>query len=298
MRFIYIPTARSKMSGFTRSPSKVFWGSEEISWHHRATSSSPGSQDSGFSDTETSPASKPKTKTAEKLDIRKNSHANENTQNLSQNAKDKLTPKKQIQLLMENDQKEKRFNTPARRIEGQVKSESHIGRFKYAKNHPKVSKRNLFRSIQMDTTHNSTEPRGHQYARGGTDQVQDGDDINNGVTYDENISWSSIDNTDDYSPRGNNTVPVVKNRRRVGNKIAFNISAPAVLTEDEELVTSFNSSTPSYSDSDSELECLFAGAFESPRHTSTPKFSGKQENFFKSERKHAMNLLAKYQHER
>lgn len=285
------------MSGFTRSPSKVFWGSDNISWSHRTTSSSPGSQDSGFSDTETSPSVKAKTEAPQKLDILKDTCVNENTQNLSRNVKDKLTPKKQI-LLRDNARKENDaccLNIPMRKLAVQAKSDPQINRFKYAKNHPKVNKRNLFRSIQMDTTHNSTKRR-HQYARGGSDQVQDSDDINNEVTYNENISWTNIDITD--SPHGNITVPIVRNRRRVGNKIAFNISAPVILSEDEELVTSFTSSTSSYSDSDSELECLFAGTIESPRHTSTPKFSGKRESVSKLERKHVMNLLAKYQHER
>lgn len=38
---------------FKRSPSKVWWGSESLEF--REVSSSPGSQDSGFSDTESSP---------------------------------------------------------------------------------------------------------------------------------------------------------------------------------------------------------------------------------------------------
>ncbi|KRT81992.1 hypothetical protein AMK59_6107 [Oryctes borbonicus] len=287
------------MSGFTRSPSKVFWGSDEVSWSHRATSSSPGSQDSGFSDAETSPSAKPKTESSQKLDILKNTRASENAQNLSMNVKEKLTPKKQILLTETKAVQKNDLNTPMRKSEVQVKSEPQLGRFKYAKHHPKMSKRNLFRSIQMDTStaYNSTEQR-HQYARDGVDQLQDGDDINNEVTYNENISWSSIDNTDSPHKR-NITVPLVRNRRRVDKKIAFNITAPAVLTEDEELVTHFtSSSTPSYSDSDSELECLFAGSIESPKHTSTPKFTGKRETPFKPKRKHVMNLLAKYQHER
>ncbi|KAI4459900.1 inscuteable [Holotrichia oblita] len=291
------------MSGFTRSPSKVFWGSDENSWNHRATSSSPGSQDSGFSDAEASPSAKPRTKTPQKLDILKNK-SSENIQNLSRNIVDKVTPKKQI-LLKENDPKESeesRLKTPARKLEIEVKSEPQIGRFKYAKNYPKASKRNLFRSIQQIdiSTHGSTERRRHQYARNGADHVQDTGDINNEVTYDENNFQSSIDNITGSPHCRNVTVPLVRNRRnRVGKKIAFNITAPAVLNEDEELVTSFtSSSTPSYSDSDSELECLFAETIESPRHTSTPKFSGKRRTAFKTERRHVMNLLVKYQNER
>lgn len=76
------------MGEFKRSPSKVWWASDSVEWRE-VSSSSPGSQDSGFSDSE-HPTLPKKTVSVENF-LKKSS---EKPQNLSKNCTEKTTPDK------------------------------------------------------------------------------------------------------------------------------------------------------------------------------------------------------------
>lgn len=99
------------MGEFQRNPSKVWWGGDSQNWGVRSASASPGSQDSGFSDTEASPpapqqspARQSETPRRQVLqqdvarDIMK-SNTSEDCKNLTGNFKEKTTPKKNMRML-------------------------------------------------------------------------------------------------------------------------------------------------------------------------------------------------------
>ncbi|EEZ98754.1 hypothetical protein TcasGA2_TC001318 [Tribolium castaneum] len=198
------------MSDFKRSPSKVWWASESLEW--REISGSPGSQDSGFSDTETSPPI-PKN-VAEQ--IAKNSDCSK-AGNLSSNYQEKTTPDKSIK------------QSPL-----------------YTKNSPRVS-RNLFKDVKDVVK--------HQYSK--------------------EVAC--------LSPRKVRSFSEELPGRSYG---LLNRSAPAVLEEIKDEEESLSNSLSS--DCESELECLFNGALESPKHTSTPKMK-------QTRHKVPLNLYLKYQ---
>lgn len=197
------------MSDFKRSPSKVWWASESLQW--REISGSPGSQDSGFSDTETSPQLQNPKNVAEQISKDLGNRA----ENLSSNYQEKSTPDK----------------TPL-----------------YTKNSPRVS-RNLFNTKDKRCVKDVVN---HQYSKDVVRKVK---------------SFSEY----------------------CGNGYTFlNRSAPAVLEEIKDEEESFNGNHSLSSDCESELECLFNGALESPKHTSTPKMRH-------TRNKIPLNLYLKYQ---
>lgn len=120
------------MENFKRSPSKVWWGNEDQSW--RSSSSSPGSQDSGFSDSILHKNDNLAVKPSEKLinDIYKEISTN------SSNFKEKLTPSKTNSSLKTVKKeyflnREKCLSEPVRKN-------------RYIKKSPKAIRRTLFES--------------------------------------------------------------------------------------------------------------------------------------------------------
>lgn len=264
------------MSEFKRSPSKVWWGNDNHEW--REVSSSPGSQDSGFSDTETSPHQMANKKcltpeTARKSptqripkDIFKKNSSGQSQQNLCVNYKEKSTPEKTKlngERLIKSDIKV----TPNRIIENVPSVTEPIRKHKYTKNSPKVS-RSLFNSKYKECK-NILET--NQYAKEvhATSNTYPSSSVDatfaDSYSYNSNTSQTSEDDTENYSTK---SLPVLKERE---NSPKLNKTAPAVLENfsDYEKVTSFNNSLSS--DCESELECLFEKGLESPKYTSTPK---------------------------
>ncbi|XP_060527064.1 protein inscuteable homolog [Cylas formicarius] len=268
---------------FKRSPSKVWWGSESL--EYREVSSSPGSQDSGFSDTETSPHNR-ETAGNEKPSnaphqipkgIFKESSGSEKL-NLSSNYREKLSPVKENidQRLVRSERKNsphvsKKFST--------APNTEPAKRQRYVKHSPKVS-RNLF--VDASATINVQEcsdDLAHQYSRPVTKE-SNGSGGRETTKY-ENSRLPKHDasstNDSEYSDTtseisSTKSLPVIGKKSKVVTTSAeLNLTAPAVLetaeNDDSEAVTSFNSFS---SDCESELERLFDNLGE-PEHTSTPK---------------------------
>ncbi|CAG9865301.1 unnamed protein product [Phyllotreta striolata] len=225
-------TAAFKMpSEFKRSPSKVWWGND-TEW--REISTSPGSQDSGFSDTETSPHQRPDAAAAPAAppaiprDIFKELASERAKRNFSANFREKSTPEKQ-----------------------------NLHGARPAKPSPRAS-RNLFGPGA------AANPCTDRYSA----RVRDAGAHLNG-------------------PRGADGPSVGPGTRSLAAlsdgacSEEISKSAPAVLVgrpaAEHEATTSFIDGSfegSLSSDCDSELESLFAGRLESPRHTSTPKADG------------------------
>ncbi|XP_050303501.1 protein inscuteable homolog isoform X2 [Anthonomus grandis grandis] len=277
---------------FKRSPSKVWWGSESLEF--REVTSSPGSQDSGFSDAEGSPQHTDKErKTVQKggqeevieeennnvqtpkkvsnRQIAKNifkgslTDTNGNNPNLSSNFKEKITPVKENidQRLVKSERKSsphflKKFSTVYVPPYTEPPKKN-----RFIKNSPKVS-RNLFTS--NNKRHEFPEPKS-------TDQHSNHAAAEHGTTYrddttpeeeEENSCQRDYDTSSEIS--GTKSVPLPP--RDTPN---FFRSAPESLLlhqdtteEDLEAVTSFNSTS-----SESELEHLFED-FGRLGYTSTP----------------------------
>ncbi|KAJ3664634.1 hypothetical protein Zmor_000187 [Zophobas morio] len=197
------------MSDFKRSPSKVWWASDFLD-RREEVSGSPGSQDSGFSDTETPPLQIQKTTTNK-------------PENLSINYQEKSTPEKS------------RLDFPRKSL--------------FAKHSPKVS-RNLFNAKRC-----VKDALNHQYAKDVEDKTRSSERVESGRSLEEEVL------------RASRSLPTREEAKRAE---FFNRSAPAVLEEvreDEAECADFSLS----SDCESELECLFNGGLDSPKHTSTPK---------------------------
>ncbi|RZC42648.1 inscuteable -like protein, partial [Asbolus verrucosus] len=234
----------SRMSNFKRSPSKMWWISESVEW--REVSESPGSQDSGFSDTEVSPTLRIKeNKTVvQKIsrDIFKEPTVEDKAENLSVNYQEKTTPNKDIKS---------QINTESPRI--------------YTKNSPKVS-RNLFNIRDKKSV---KDVFSHQYSKDVTKDTTHLYTSSSEITCSHGYSCVTDEN---YEILKTSHIPA---RTKNTKECTFlNRSAPAVLRDvkdDEEISFSGNHSLSS--DCESELECLFSGALESPKHTSTPKAS-------------------------
>ncbi|XP_066142000.1 protein inscuteable homolog isoform X1 [Euwallacea fornicatus] len=244
---------------FKRSPSKVWWGSETLEF--REVSSSPGSQDSGFSDTEGSPRNSKKDNLPEvnnnhdtpkgiaptsRTQIAKNIYKDTSNaftnENLSCNYKEKSTPVKQNieQRLVKTERRGsphflKKFESltePAKRQ-------------RYVKHSPKVS-RNLF------TSKYTKECAPNQYSK-----------LTLKTT--EEPNEEDEENSHDYSTSseisGTKSLPLTKNSPRAAPRLG--LSAPDVLQ------TSIASKHELNSSSESELEHIFEDL--DGEHTSTPK---------------------------
>lgn len=302
------------MAEFQRSPSKVWWLDESNSnnWD-RIASASPGSQDSGFSDTESSPTARQKRhfrekqqqqqlqeeknnntrkneKTPEEIkkDILKN-ETSDNAQNLSSNVKEKITPKKNFIKRKEC----KDYHHPS---SSNVNVINNTPIIRKNKDHDKQLNRKLFTNIQMQDDEYDDD---HQYAKGVDGNVVEIQHSLNKrkseVTY-RNSSYSWLLNENSDLPEDVQSLPILlsSSNAHYEDDLA-NLSAPALLNE-EESITSFNHSLNS--DCDSELESLFNDNICTPIHTSTPKALQKKKDKNLLQKAHAMNLMLKYQNER
>ncbi|CAH0553065.1 unnamed protein product [Brassicogethes aeneus] len=262
------------MGEFKRSPSKVWWGNESLEW--REISASPGSQDSGFSDSENSPHNQhrekesPSTKISK--DIYKELSSKKKSLNLIENFKEKVTPDKILRIntdrLVQTEVKNAR-----NRIEiEEVRSEPRRNR--YTKYSPKVS-RNLFNTKPKDASRIE-----NQYSNDVSEETTNSND--------DLLSSDSFD-------LQTQSLPIIESNKYL--VYAFNKSAPAELKplRDDECVTSFNNSLSS--DCESELECLFDSPLESPKHTSTPK-STQFQKMINLREKMPLDLYLKYQQRR
>lgn len=263
------------MSEFKRSPSKVWWGNDNLEW--REVSSSPGSQDSGFSDSENSPHSNtvnkktpntPKKSPVQRIpkDIFKELTSSQAKQNLAANYKEKSTPEKTKlngDRLIKSDVK----TTPKRFTENLPCNTEPVRKHRYTKNSPKVS-RSLFNSKHKECK-NLLET--HQYAKEVHATLNTYPNSSVDATFADSYSYNSDNSktTDEESEiHSTKSLPVISEQE---NSFRFNKTAPAVLENlrDYEEVTRFNTSLSS--DCESELECLFENGLDSPKHTSTPK---------------------------
>lgn len=265
------------MSEFKRSPSKVWWGNDNLEW--REISSSPGSQDSGFSDSETSPhiqansnrvtPETPKKTTIQRIpkDIFKELTTMQGKQNLSANYKEKLTPEKTKlngERLIKSDVK---ATTPKRVTENQPCNTEPIHRHRYTKNSPKVI-RSLF-SLKQKECKNILET--HQYAKEVHSTLNTYPNSSVDATFADSYAYNS-DNSkttdEEIESLTTKSLPVISEQE---NSFRLSKTAPAVLENcrNYEEVTHFNTSLSS--DCESELECLFENGLDSPKHTSTPK---------------------------
>lgn len=274
------------MAEFQRSSSKVWWLEDSISWRRRA-SASPGSQDSGFSDAESSPplqqqqpqpqqenndeAKLERTPEQIKNDITKNG-TTDKTLNLSSNIKEKSTPRKN--LILQNDNKNSiDNNTPVTT--------------KDKENQIKKPNRNLFTNIQIQDSEEYD-----QYAEDVIASVVDAQRLNKTnteVTYENSHSWLLNENS--------KLPECVKSLQNISNDREYqddekNLTAPPNLLKQED------SASVNISDCDSEIESLFIENIQSPEHTSTPKTIHKRKDKNDLQKKFAMNLLLKYQNER
>ncbi|KAK9884619.1 hypothetical protein WA026_007459 [Henosepilachna vigintioctopunctata] len=275
------------MGEFKRSPSKVWWGNDsDLEW--RTSSSSPGSQDSGFSDSEIH-------QNAENDETAKGTLAqripknifkdlsNNNELNLSSNYKEKLTPNKNSPILTVGTAKTEK---------GHASEPTKKNR--YMKYSPKVS-----RSLFTRKTY-SNELVTNQYSE------NDGEYTNTNTKH-SSASVSTIDGnassvSDNTSLSEESSIEDLKSapNLHLENEYSFqnflNKSAPPILENysDDEGVTAFNES---YSDSEceSELEDLFDD-LDVPKHTSTPKTDGGMSRTRKGNLH--MNLLLKLGKER
>ncbi|KAG5869392.1 Protein inscuteable-like protein [Gonioctena quinquepunctata] len=289
------------MTEFKRSPSRVWWGNDANEW--REVSASPGSQDSGFSDTETSPHNNvvnikqneetPKKPTPSQRipkDIFKELASENSKQNLAVNFVEKSTPEKASLggRTAKTSPKKEREKMAAPNTEPVRKS-------RFTKNSPKVS-RNLFTSSLMK----QKECKTHQYA-GDVRDTTSSRSLNTSeeVTVDDSYSWRSDANAEhSHESYATQSLPVPESSPESRTAAARNESAPAVLEKFREYegVTSFNNSLSS--DCESELECLFdAGQLESPQHTSTPKTDAEGRMCQRRE-KLPLRLFLRYQQDR
>uniref|UniRef100_A0AAR5PQT4 Protein inscuteable homologue C-terminal domain-containing protein n=3 Tax=Dendroctonus ponderosae TaxID=77166 RepID=A0AAR5PQT4_DENPD len=282
---------------FKRSPSKVWWGSESVEF--REVSSSPGSQDSGFSDTESSPNHPERNRkvngsttkedcTEKSAEVNNNEDtpkltsrsiiaknifkgtesciAGQDNPNLNSNYKEKSTPvKKNIeQRLIKSERRNsplapKKFSTESAPFTEPAK------RYRYVKHSPKVS-RNLFTNKNTkecpDTNANQYSkltPSASSLSNAEPNEEEETSRLSEGRDYDTSSEIS-----------GTKSLPLAGNHREVVRP-CFR-SAPDLLDgsqssdlDDSEAVTSFNSTS-----SESELEQLFQD-LEGAGYTSTPK---------------------------
>ncbi|XP_023311619.1 protein inscuteable homolog [Anoplophora glabripennis] len=290
------------MSGFKRSPSKVWWGNDSLEW--REISASPGSQDSGFSDTETSPHlhannnknssdTPKKSSPAQRIpkDIFKELTSEQAKENLSTNYKEKTTPEK-VKITQERLVKSEVKATPKKTQDPAPSNTVPARKHRFTKNSPKVS-RNLFNSKQKECK-NAIEA--HQYSREHARETTHSTFLNTSEedAVDDSYSWRSSNTVDEsFENVRVRTLPLISAGKV---PVELDTSAPAVLGnfKEDEYGAGFSNSLSS--DCESELECLFNGA-DSPKHTSTPK-AGPGTKMCQRRDKLSLNLCLKYHQER
>lgn len=291
------------MSEFQRSPSRVWWP-EEYPNLSRNFSASPGSQDSGFSDTENClpgvleqadpNSSTPRRESPRQClpkDILKNINEEESSksQNLSVNFKPKSTPTKSIVLTL-SDKKSKSYNfvrtpTISNLYEGKAESEP-IKKPRFHRNGSLKVSRSLFNNISKQSLENMPVP--DQYSE--EDHVAT--ELHNSNT---NCKVEHDDSRSDECSielEGVKTCPTIAyNDASLNISSRQNLSAPAVLPfeEDRRTISSIDDSLES-SDCESELESTFHGLLDHPKHTSTPKVSARN---FRSMKLHRSKRISK-----
>ncbi|XP_030747717.1 protein inscuteable homolog isoform X2 [Sitophilus oryzae] len=286
---------------FKRSPSKVWWGSESLEF--REVSASPGSQDSGFSDTETSPRNSERNraknsskhnlkevieegkeennndltpKSSGNQEITKNifkdrDNTNSKTNlNLSSNYQEKLTPVKRCideRLTKSEGKSSPHFLKKFSVVNGGATDP--MRKQRYGKYSPKVS-RNLFASSK--NTQECPDNYSNQYSKlTQSSKPRSREETNEDEKEDSRASDRSLACDTSSEISGTKSLPIIRNgpgsirRSRKSNKTAPACLDSSLSTEESEAVTSFNTS-----ECDSELEELF-GRLEGPGHTSTPK---------------------------
>ncbi|KAF7273345.1 spindle orientation adaptor protein inscuteable isoform X2 [Rhynchophorus ferrugineus] len=281
---------------FKRSPSKVWWGNDSL--EYRDVSASPGSQDSGFSDTETSSHNVEKERnrnnnnqnvnnknnsnvkedgtnheTPRKLkdkDIAKNifkNHPNlDRNKNLTSNYKEKLTPMKNCIDGRLIRSEVKASPTIVKKIpKGNGAETEPVRKQRFVKHSPKVS-RNLFIS---KNTKECLETNANQYSILTPSNKSRSPDQTDEEENSRSVETPDYDTSSEIS--GTKSVPLLRSSLRSSRgSRKTNKSAPAVLessasADEYEAVTSFNTS-----ECESELEELFS-TVEGPEYTSTPK---------------------------
>ncbi|KAJ8960487.1 hypothetical protein NQ318_013771 [Aromia moschata] len=287
------------MSGFKRSPSKVWWGSDDTP-EYRENSSSPGSQDSGFSDTETSPhlrannanasATPKKTPPAQRIpkDIFKELSSEGVKQNLSTSYSEKTTPEK-TKIGGERLAKSEAKASPKREAVS-VPCTEPPRRHRFAKNSPKVSRslfgaKKEFRSVEAN-----------QYSDGERRETSRTSFLNTSeeATVDDSYSWRSEES---YEAAIVRSLPAFSAEKPADDG-PLNRSAPGALGNRKEDEGVISANTSLSSDCESELECLFNGPLDSPRHTSTPKAGPGGVRMCHRRERVPLNLYLKYHNER
>lgn len=283
------------MSEFQRSPSKVWWMNSVDGNRSslRSASASPGSQDSGFSDTESSPSGASNqhgSSSQNRKEPSKNTDEKEDSKNLTSNIKEKHTPKKSIDLVMLQNKRLYRTKQIKLAVNGDInidwistpvsknlptmqtnteplKSFGYRGSLKEESCNKKIN-RNLFEN-------NNEVPSSNQYA---ANEFRTRVNSNEGVCTD---SFNSPDaSSQEDIPSSVATLPLYSNDKKQHSSGAYpaNLTAPAILYQEEhnssnyEGITSFSEK---FDESDSELEHLFDSKeyLDLPKHTSTPKSS-------------------------
>ncbi|KAL3276534.1 hypothetical protein HHI36_011909 [Cryptolaemus montrouzieri] len=277
------------MGEFKRSPSKVWWGNDsEHNW--RTSSSSPGSQDSGFSDSEMNHNIENRLEDTAKgtlaqripKDIFKElSNANHEL-NLSSNYKEKTTPNKKSPLMSDKiSERHVCLSEPTKKN-------------RYIKYSPRVN-----RSLFTRKTY-SNELVTNQYAENDSECTNTKHSYASVSTNEDSISSSAYDNSslsEESYIEGTKSLPNTQLKNQHDISGFLNKTAPPILQDfvsDDEGVTAFNESF-SDSECERELEDLF-NDLDSPKHTSTPKTDGGMERL-KRGNLH-MNLLLKFQKDR
>ncbi|KAK4881524.1 hypothetical protein RN001_004843 [Aquatica leii] len=283
-----------EMGEFQRSPSKVWWQCDYDSWPRNI--SSPGSQDSGFSDAEILPPnSDPQKRMTQSPQLRdiskdllKNVSEKDDTkpQNLFTNLKQKCSPKKSMAFLSVSDYK---IQTPSRQSQEPIIKTEPIKRHKFHRNGSLKVSRNLFKNLLREPADDTSLRFPYQYAEGRNDYVESQySNTSSKVTYDDSYIWKSNENSIE-SYEGVKTYPFLTDT--LSFSIQRNKSAPAVvLSTDWNENFILNPHDESLQSSDSELESAFHNLIHKPKQTSTPKFSFRS---FRNMRQHRSKRISK-----
>lgn len=259
------------MSEFKRSPSKVWWMEDNTTWRLQS-SASPGSQDSGFSDTEIAPAQK----NLLLRDISKDaSNDSSKTKNSNEQYKEKSLTDKNLPFQINPTDKLNRSLLQSKNENCiSPKSTTVPQKSLYQKQR---TRKNLFKT---DLTKAATVQNNNQYAKG-DNGTKSQPQISSKVTFNaSNVSLQESISTD------------------CNAQLRLNRSAPAVLGVLKENDERVEKEDEQISDCDSEIENFFReAAAESPKHTSTPK--AERAGMRQCKRKAALNLhQARIQRER
>lgn len=278
------------MGHFQRSPSKVWWSNEDSPNSLRSASASPRSQDSGFSDAETSPGN---VKVKDDKENSGNEKKIDNERNLSSSIREKQTPKKSIDLVMLQNQRLYRtkqirlancgdlewISTPVCQKLAAAKTNTEPQKINKNRNEGEIFKvnRNLFEELNEER--NATDQYSKRVTNTRCNSNVENDSYETVCYLQQNENSfkseksSQSENSFNLSDSAT-TLPLYSpvKKHRPSGAYPENLSAPAVLCQ-EELKESTHEAVTSFDESDSELEHLFGSkdTLDSPKHTSTPK---------------------------